>query len=291
MLPGDREIMVTRRLLVKVAQFVWFFLSFMGIIGIYTGNAEPLVSPGAMPAGGTADAGVYMIGVAAAVSIGGVVVLELVSPSKWESIADETDLTLEGSGMLGGGTFTGTVRGRSVRARTEKRNTGQSTEGGTNKATFTVTEADLSRPAEEGLAIGLADGERGATGFGDINIDTTVVDGNFVVANADSEPFARELITREVREALTDLQELDSLTVGSMTDVVMDEMMGADDSMVGGLIKGQMEKSVDKNLGGSAGTVAIETKGRLGDPEELDRRIAAVAAVADAFEVARAGKQ
>jgi len=66
-----------------------------------------------------------------------------------------------------------------------------------------------------------------------------------------------------------------------------DHLPDMSDSLVGGLFKGKFEEKFDQQFGGTPTTVAINTKGQLGDPDELDRRAEAVAAVADAFEDAR----
>lgn len=57
--------------------------------------------------------------------------------------------------------------------------------------------------------------------------------------------------------------------------------------MVGGFLEDKMTQAMRKGIGGSPTTVGIETEGVVSDATVLGSRVAAVAAVADAFESAR----
>lgn len=225
----------------------------------------------------------YMSGLIIVVGFGGAGLLSVLSGSPWKKMQDGANLTLEDSGIFGNGTYTGVIRGRPVRARTKKRKTGQSTEGGSNKTTYTITEADLRGATDRGILISRDNSDSGRVDVGESTVDQTVINGEFVVTGAESEQFARELLTQEAREAIRALEESNSLTIGDAGEAVISELP-APDSKIAGFLTGKLTENLATKLGGSATTVAIETKGTLGDSAELNRRITAVAAVADAFE-------
>jgi len=265
-------------------QFGWFALSAMSIVAIYTGNAEPYVAPSLLPAGGTPDAGPYMFGMIAVVSFGGLIAISVISGNRWAGMEEHTDLSLEGDGLLSSGEYTGEIGGRPVRARTITKKSAKKTEGGSNRTTYTITEADLAEPTTMGIMLGKKGQQTGLTDFGEMSIESTVVDDRFVVAGAETETLARDLLTRDVRDAVLGVENLDTVTIGDATETITQELPDMSDSMVGGVLQGKMEESISKDFGGTPTTVAIQTKGKLGDPAELNQRIEAVATVADAFE-------
>jgi hypothetical protein len=271
---------------VRAAQFGWIIVVAAASIAAYTGNATPYVAPSQLP-GGTTDAGAYMFGSILVVGFGGAALMALGVGDSWQDMDEETDLTLGESGVTGRGTYTGVIDGREVRARTERRKTGQKTEGGSSYTTYTITEADLDAPLESGIILRRQTEEDGRMDVSDSSIEQAVVDGEFVLTGVESERLAREVLTREVRGALRAVENLKTLTIGAASEVVADELPSMGDSMVGGFLEDKMEAAMTKNVGGSPTTVGIETSGVLGDPSALDDRTAAVAAVADAFEDAR----
>lgn len=270
--------------LLSIVQFLWFVLSALSIIAIYTGNAEPYVAPSQLPAGGTPEAGMYMFGMIAVVSFGGLAAISLLSPNRWKGMQEHTDLTLEDDGLLSTGKYTGDIHGRPVRARTITKKSAQKTEGGSSQVTYTITEADLSEPTTMGIMLGKKGEGTTLTDFGEMSIQSTVIDNQFVVAGAKTDTLAEDLLTREVRDALLAVANLDTMTIGAATETISQELPDTSDSMVGGFLKGKMKQSINKDVGGTPTTVAIQTKGKLSDPAELNQRIEAVATVADAFE-------
>ena len=271
---------------VRAAQFGWIIVVAAASIAAYTGNATPYVAPSQLP-GGTTDAGAYMFGSILVVGFGGAALMPLVAGDSWQDMDEETDLTLGESGVTGRGTYTGVIDGRQVRARTERRKTGQKTEGGSSYTTYTITEADLDAPLESGIILRRQTEEDGRMDVSDSSIEQAVVDGEFVLTGVESERLAREVLTREVREALRAVENLKTLTIGAASEVITEELPSMGDSMVGGFLEDKMEAAITKNVGGTPTTVGIETSGVLGDPSALDDRTAAVAAVANAFEDAR----
>ena len=271
---------------VKAAQFGWILVVAAASIAAYTGNATPYVAPSQLP-GGTTDPGIYLFGSILVVGFGGSALMALVAGDSWQDMDEETDLTLGESGVTGRGTYTGVIDGRQVRARTERRKTGQKTEGGSSYTTYTITEADLDAPLESGIILRRQTEEDNRMDVSDSSIEQAVVDGEFVLTGVESERLAREVLTREVREALRAVENLETVTIGAASEVLTEELPSMGDSMVGGFLEDKMEAAITKNVGGTPTTVGIETSGVLGDPSTLDDRTAAVAAVANAFEDAR----
>ena len=271
---------------VRAAQFGWIIVVAAASIAAYTGNATPYVAPSQLP-GGTADAGTYMFGSILVVGFGGSALMALVAGDSWQDMDEETDLTLGESGVTGRGTYTGVIDGRQVRARTEKRKTGQWTEGGSSYTTYTITEADLDAPLESGIILRRQTEGGNRMDVGDSSIEQAVIDGEFVLTGVESERLAREVLTREVRQALRAVENLETVTIGAASEVITEELPSMGDSMVGGFLEDKMKAAMTKNVGGTPTTVGIETSGVLGDPSTLDDRTAAVAAVANAFEDAR----
>ena len=271
---------------VKAAQSGWIIVVAAASIAAYTGNATPYVAPSQLP-GGTADPGIYLFGSILVVGFGGAALMALVAGDSWQDMDEETDLTLGESGVTGRGTYTGVIDGRQVRARTERRKTGQKTEGGSSYTTYTITEADLDAPLESGIILRRQTEEDNRMDVSDSSIEQAVIDGEFVLIGVESERLAREVLTREVREALRAVENLETVTIGAASEVLTEELPSMGDSMVGGFLEDKMEAAIMKNVGGTPTTVGIETSGVLGDPSTLDDRTAAVAAVANAFEDAR----
>lgn len=266
---------------------LWFFVTAVAIVGVYFGVTEPAVSATTLPGGGTSDALPYMLGLIALVSVGGVVVIGLVAPGRWEAVQDQTDLTLEDTGMLTSGTFTGTVRGRPVRARQVSRKTSSSGgEGsGSSKATFTIVESDLDEPTDMGIFVARAESSIDLEELDGVSIDSTVVGDTFAVTGATSDQFAQDLLTTEAQESLLPIEDLGTVTIGSASETLMKEMPDMSGG-VGGFIGDKIEAKIQKQFGDSPSTVAIQTKGVVSDPAELNSQIAAVATVADGFEAA-----
>jgi hypothetical protein len=265
----------------NLAMFVWAGVSAGGFILAYSGNAEPFVSAAQMPGGGATMFG----GVAASWILGALVVGRL-KTRDWKAAGRAAGLGPEGSGLLGKPDLTGTVGGRTVRARTRKKKTGSSgTEGGSSKSTFTVVEADLAEAADRGVIVGHGDASD-AVAFGDVGTQTTEVGDGFWVVGAE-EAFARELLDQRSRDALRALDVEDGLLVGDaagMMESTLDEAMG--DSRVGNFFASTLAGKALEKMAGDAATVSMETKGLVLDAGAVERRAEAVATVADAFEAA-----
>lgn len=261
-------------------QMLWVAGAAFGLLAIYTGNAEPVVAASQLPGGDAPLPNGYLFGTIALVSLGPPLLVKLLTPDKWSQIQDQTALTLEGD------VFSGSIDGRPVRARTERRKVGGDSKS-SNHATFTIVEADLEAPITESMLINIKGSENGLEEFGaNLGTETTVVNDEFVVLGGESGTLATEILTTRTRDALRATEE-NSVSIGATAELMTDHLPDMSDSLVGGLFKGKFEEKFDQQFGGTPTTVAINAKGRLGDPDELDRQAEAVAAVADAFEDAR----
>jgi len=261
-------------------QMVWMAGAAFALLAIYTGNAEPFVAASQLPGGDASLPNIYMLGTIGVASLGPPLLKKLLTPDKWTRIQDETALTLEDD------VFSGSINGRQVRARTERRKVGGNSES-SNYATFTIVEADLESQTTKSMIIDSKGSDGGLEEFGEnISAESTVVNDEFVVIGEESETLAPEILTGRTRDALR-ATEGNSVAIGATKELLSDHLSGLSDSVVGGLFKGKFEEKFDQQFGGTPTTVAINTKGQLGDPDELDRRAEAVAAVADAFEDAR----
>lgn len=268
-----------------VAQAVWFVAVAVTVVAVYTGNAEPLVSPGQLPGGGSSAGGLFIVGAAAVLIVAGVLVIGRFESSAWTEAGQEAGLTPEGGGVLGSADLTGTVRGRPVCARTVSRKAGGDSRSGSN-VTYTVVETDLTEPAEDGIMISrTAEGESaGRAAFGDVSVDSTAVDDRFAVVGGEGEDLARQLLSGRTRNLLLDVEDLETLTIGDTTGVLLAGMPDMSGSLVGGVVEDKLEGKLASQTSATPSTVAIESEGVLLDAEELQRRIDAVVTTAEAYE-------
>jgi hypothetical protein len=269
----------------------WLLLVAGGVILAYTGNAEPYLSASQLPGGESANPAPYMAGLGVGLGVGGLLVSALLKGDQWGAMTEETGLAADGGGLLGTPDLTGTVGGRPVRARRVSHKTNRGTEG-SNRKRFTIVETQLANPARESVMITrFPEGsEPSKTDLGGAAVGNTAIDGRFAVTGGAGEGLAEELLTGRVRNLLVDLDDVGSLTVGDPTEQIMEQIPDVSDSMVGRFFEGQLEGSLAERSPGEANTVAIQTAGTLRDGAELQRRLDAVVAVADAYE-ARRGQQ
>jgi len=184
----------------------------------------------------------------------------------------------------------GTVRGRAVRATTYTVSTGASGDEGSTSKSYTVLQAELDDPTDSGIVLGPATDGPGSEMIDLLpgSVETVAVDDQFVAVGTDSEGAARDLLTPESRTALLALEEPTGVYVGDSTDIVMDalpEEMGA----VMSLVSGKIEERLRSHPANDAATVSIITQGLLLDPDRIERRLTAAAAVANAAQAGRNG--
>lgn len=279
-------------------QAVWFFLSAAVPIILYSGNAEPYISVSQLPGRASESPELYLVGTTVVLIVTGFTFIKYLQKRAWKAMGDRTSLTPDGRSLLGNPDLTGSVYGRPVRARTVTRTKGgnanisvgstNSSKDSTSKVTYSVVEADLEEPTDLGVMIGRKEAGEGPDkmDFGSTAVETTALDDRFVVVGGVSEELAEEVLSQRSRSALLDLDELDTLTIGDPTETILEAIPDMSGSFLGNTVENKVESELEEMTGGDTTTVAIETKGVLLDPDELERRVEAVSAVADSFEAA-----
>lgn len=262
--------MIRKRTLYKMALFAWTLLSAGVTVVVFSGNAEPYVSTPPPVVGELTP--IFVIGGA---MIAGKAVVILLKMRDWRATGRGANL-----GPAGGGLFpdlTGTVGGRTVRARTVKR---RSSGGRTGKTNYTIVEADMDGPSEEGALVGPADGVE--TSWRSVRYspeEADVADGK-LAAKATSESVARAVTTGRSRESLLAMDDFDAVYAGNVRRVVTSGMGDMSESPKGE----QFADQVADRFPGDTSQVSIESKYLVLDADRLRRQTEAVAAVADALE-------
>ncbi len=271
----------------QIALVVWAAVSALAVLLLYTGTAEPVVSPAELP--GEPWVAFPLVAVLWAV---GFLAVTVQKRRAWTGAGKAANLTPESGGLLSGPELTGTVRGRRVRVHTVKRSRGDrdgspavsiSKENSKNAtgSTYTVVETDLVDPIETGLVVGRGDDE---TAFGSGRAESQPVGDGIVALGGGSDALVEALGTRPVRDTLLAPERAGTLTIGDPAHVVLDATPDMSGSMIGGAIEEKIKNRVEEEFPGEATTVASETKGLVLDGAELRRQTEAVTAVADATE-------
>jgi len=130
--------------------FGWAIVVFGTTVAVFSGNAAPLVTPSDLPVGGPLALFVSAVGL----FLVGMLVVNRLKRRDWTAAGRAAGLEPEGGGLFETPDMVGTVGGRAVRATTITRKTSSSTGNGNDTTTYTVVEADLREPIEEGLVVG-----------------------------------------------------------------------------------------------------------------------------------------
>lgn len=265
--------MIRKVTLYKLALFAWALLSAGVTIAAFTGNAEPYVSTPPLVVGEFTP-----ILVIAGAWIAGRTVVKLLKIRDWRATGRRPNLGPAGGGLLPD--LTGTVGGRTVRARTVKRRA--STDQESSKTIYTIVEADLDGPSEGGVVIGPADGVETAWGSVWYSPEEADVADEKLAAKATSESVARAVTTGRSREALLAMDDLDVVYAGNVRGVVTAGMGDMSENPKGE----QFADQVADRFPGDASQVSIESRKLVLDADRLRRQTEAVAAVADALQAA-----
>lgn len=273
----------------KLAVAAVVILLSAGIVLGYTGNAEPYVSQSDLP--GEPAYGFVAVFVLA---LGGATVAGYLDSRAWRRMGRKAGLPPDGRislfpnpdggnrQLLGVPHLTGTVQGRSVRART------YTTGGGRNRSskTYTVVEADLETPVQWSAMFGVATGDWGQGIDGLDAMESNTIDGEFTVWGEIPEDLARDLLTPAVRDALRTLDDgvsvgdIREATAGAMLDSIPEDSGSVSHKLARGMLGAAMDGDGD-----SPSTVVVnKQRGLLTDPDELERRVAAVVALAESVE-------
>lgn len=256
----------------------WGLLVMGTFVALYSGNAEFIAPVSELPRP-LWKAGAVAVGTAAA----GFVVVAHVKSRAWRAMGRRLNLEIGsgGLGLFGTPDLRGTVQGRPVRVGTFTKRTGSGESS--SSTTYTIVEANLDQHVEDGVIV--AHDESGGATLDDYEgmpVEKINLEGGFVAVGA-TEGIADEILTPRVRNALAGPEELGMVSVGNLIDTMMDAI--PDTGRVFGWVAEQAKKS---QPGGDSSTVSIKTKGVILDPEEIQHRLDAVAAVADAYEDATA---
>jgi hypothetical protein len=253
----------------------------IAIIAAYSGNAEPYVAASEMPGEPW-----YAFVAIAVLLVAAALTSRVLTTRAWTTMGRRANFSPAGGGSpLGKSDLVANIRGRTVRARTVSRKRSDGDQGST-RVTFTVVEADLEDPTDAGLLLGRTgdDGTVTGTDVGGGTLQTRRVGDDFVVVGESSTAFAEQLLTPRARDALADVDDLGTLTVGDPSGVVADAIPEQSDSFVGGVVENKMAELIERAIHGDRNRVANETRGVLLDSHELARQAEAVAALADALE-------
>lgn len=285
--------MTIRYRLYAGAQIAWLPLGIGTAVALYSGMAEA-----ALPSQRLPDS--RWLAAAAAVASGSRVFLVFgrLRIGTWYAVGRQAGLTPDGPcgflsrlSMSAGGLpatthplpdLAGTVDGRPVRVTTYHVPGG---EDGSGK-NHTVVEASIDEPVADGMI--LFGGDVDVSNLGVLetvpeSMDPAAVDDQFVVLGDDSGERAGEVITQRARDAILDLDV--GVIVGDPTDTLVGELSGIGDVMP--LISsGGIEERVRSSPGHDASSVAVTQRCLVVDAPKLQRQAAAVAAVADAVDVA-----
>lgn len=275
--------------LYDAAQGLWVLLSIGAIVVVYTGNAEPYLAATQLP-GSSSSPELALAGVGVVLLLVGVLPIQLRKRRVWKRMGRGIGLAPTGGGLLGKPDLTGEVRGRPVRVHTTKRKTSKGDQG-TTSVTVTVIEADLSEPTDVGLMIGRKPaGERaGKTDLGSAAVQNVAVGDRFTVTGTDVEDLAKSTLTAEARDALLNVESLETVTVGDPTGTVMNAMPDMSGSFLGNMAENRLDEKLRERFAGDASTVAHEQRGVLLDADGLEQQVTAAVAVAESFENATAG--
>lgn len=278
--------MVGRRhslVLVRVVEVATAVLLIGGSGLVYAGVAEPYISPPALVFGEVDVLALMIVGAS----------LLVVRPSKvvrrryWQATATEAGLTSETATGAETTEYTGTVGGRTVRARTGS-TTALAPPNSKDGRAYTLVEAELTRETADGVILGPSEQDVAVTPYNVAAHPDCETAGLVGVSNSDG--LARSVLTDRVQETLLDVDDLHQIYAGNAG--VAGNSLPDDDRMVVGTPPG-ITRAVDAAhdddmqggdwLGGQRWVTHV-TDGVTLDPEELRKQAEAVAAVADAFE-------
>ena len=290
----------------RVALATWIVLVIGASLSIAEGYAEPWLTISDFP-GGSDGALAATIGVVLA----GVVVIGFLErrdeTKQWEAAGRQAGLSpVEDGSSDGASELTGSIDGRPVTARHEKRREKQGNEGrqsltsggegtGTVLVTYTVVEAELSDAADGGVIAappirgGGSAGGSGMLEIGDTAETDSGMEGVFTVAEdglflMGTPPAAVEAVSEGLSgRALRAIRDLQIVAVGDASGVAARLTEEVDGGSMFGLGMGD---AILKDIPSDETRVYVETMASIRDGDELRRFAEAAVAVADAFEEA-----
>jgi hypothetical protein len=295
-----------KKVFYRIALATWIVLVIGAGLSVSRGYTEPWLTISDFPAGSDGALAVTIGAVLAGVV--GIRSLERRTEAKqWAAAGRQAGLSPVGDGSSDGATeLTGSIDGRPVTARLEKRRESQGNEGrqsstlsseGTSKVTvtYTVVEAELSGAADGGVIAvppkrGGAAGGSGMLGIDDTSETDSGAEGVFTIAEnglflTGTPPAAVEAVSEgQSGRALRAIRDLQIAAVGDASGVAAKLTEEAGGSMFGF----GMGDAILKDIPSDETMVYVETMASMRDGDELRRFAEGAVAVADAFEEATA---
>jgi len=271
--------------------FVWLILAFGAWVYVDLGRTAPHLSFSDIPGG---SMGAFVGAMAA--TIAGWIVIGILQQrhesAEWQEVGRQAGLQPAGDGSRSPPDLTGTVDGRTVTVRVDRRTTSWSDDG---KVTFTIGQAELDGPADDGLVVGTVGGRVDA-GVGTLDFDDVVetvsaveglvaveTDGLVLMGTSSS---AVEAVAGDLSgEALRSVRDLRIVSVGDGAGVVAKWAEARNEELEGSIAEYPVDNLVER-IPGDAATVTVETASPIRDGEALRRYVEGAVAIADAFESA-----
>ncbi|MEF8887777.1 MAG: hypothetical protein V5A30_08210 [Haloarculaceae archaeon] len=277
------------------ARLLWLALVFGAWVSLDQGYTEPWLSFSDIPGG---SEGAVAIGIAAGL-VGYLLISVLhrgAEHAEWEKTGQQAGLRPGGdAGDTSGPALTGTVDGRTVTASYDKRKKSSGGQGST-RVMFTLCEADLAGPTDQGVVVGRA-GSTVDAGVGTIDFDemaetVSAADG-LVAAEAGglvvlgTSPAAVEAVADgSSGDALRAVRGLEIAAVGDAAGIVgrWAEARNAELEAAGNSVGQHRVDNLVERVPGDPATVTVETRGSIRNGDVLRRFAEGAVATADAFE-------
>lgn len=275
----------------------WVVLVIGAWLSVGEGYTEPWLTISDFPGGSEGT-----LAAAIGVAIAGLSVIGFLRRrhvvARWREAGRRAGLRPAGDGSFKDAPeLTGSVGGRTVTVRYEKRREGSSGEGSGNLVTYTSVEAELSSPADGGVIVLPAsrrgDSHTGSGAFetGDITETIPAAEGVVAVAaegliligtpQAAVEAVADGLSGRALRA----IRDLEVVAVGNASGVAAEWTGEGSESSILGLGVGD---AFLRHVPSDETTVTVETRAFIRNGDGLRRFAEGAVAVADAFEEATA---
>lgn len=271
---------ISKHKLYQLAIVVWGVVVFAVMILTISGNAQPFLSPDALPI----DGPLQFVGVAAVLVVLGALVILRLETNAWKTAGKQAGLSPRGGGLRSKPGLIGTIDGREVRAHIVKREPSDGgKESGSSKTAFTVVETTLAEPTDRGLIVSSANGANLGPKSVPADLSGQVRTVGDVAVVGESDTFARDVITPKAETELAKLESDANVNAGEAGDVIIEAIKASDSNLAGSMI-GLMESKIKERMSAGPETVGTERKGVILDGDNLKARAQAVVAVADGFE-------
>lgn len=275
----------------------WVLVALILGVGILAGSgqAQPYISPADIPGGPPGTLAGMLVGVLVVV-YGINYFQEDITGDHWEAAGRSAGLQpTDGGGLMRLPDLTGTVDGRAVTARTERHKRNSAGEGGSTEVRYTLIEAELSEPADEGVLVG-GTGARMRAKRGRIDFEDTVENGPAAGALVTAETGEHTVVgtSAAVTQAVTDgapaealaaLETLNIAYVGDAAGVFESYGEARNEELAESIFEYPVAELVDR-VPGNATTVTLETRDLLLNVDEFRRHVLAAVAIANAVEAA-----